>query len=88
MSGGRHHSPVHSVASKTTVGQSIKEGFGLGVGSAVGQRLVSAFFGPPTITSVATPAPAPSQAADLWVRCLEQTQGDVEKCAPFKPQMK
>jgi hypothetical protein len=78
----QHRPPVvHSVV-KPTVGQSIKEGFGLGIGSAVGQRLVSAVFGPPTIKTVA--APAPSQT-DLWVRCLEQTQGDVEKCAPFKP---
>jgi hypothetical protein len=67
------------------MGQSIKEGFGLGVGSAVAQRLVTGIFGPPRIaTESAAPAPAPSPS-DLWVRCLEQTQGDVEKCAPFKP---
>jgi hypothetical protein len=75
-------SRTHFVASKTTVGQSIKEGFGLGIGSAVGQRLVSAVLGPPRIqTEMSTRAPP----ADLWVRCLEQTQGDVEKCEPFKP---
>lgn len=68
------------------MGQSIKEGFGLGVGSAVAQRLVTGILGPPRITTETTATkPTPS---DLWVRCLEQTQGDVEKCAPFKPAIK
>lgn len=37
-----------------TLGQSIKEGFGLGAGSAIAQRMVSAVFGPPTINTVNT----------------------------------
>lgn len=63
----------------------MKEGFGLGVGSAVAQRVVTGILGPPRIATESV-APAPTNTnSDLWVRCLEQTQGDVEKCAPFKP---
>ena len=76
-------SPV-SVQSKTTIGQSVKEGFGLGLGSAVAQRVVTAVLGPPRIATEVTPAPSPPPI-DLWVRCLEQTQYDTEKCAQFKP---
>ena len=64
-----------------TLGQTVKEGFGLGLGSAVAHRVVGAVLGPPKIETVA----APKQSHDLWARCLEQTHYDVEKCAPFKP---
>ena len=76
----------HTVASKTKLGQSIKEGFGLGVGSAVAQRVVTGILGPPrVVTETVTPASTPTlSTSDLWIRCLEQTQGDVEKCEPLK----
>ena len=66
-----------------TLGQTIKEGFGLGLGSAVAHRVVGAVLGPPKIEMVTVPAP--KQSYDLWARCLEQTHYDVEKCASFKP---
>lgn len=65
-----------------TLGQTIKEGFGYGVGSAVAQRVVGAFLGPQTVAVKQT------QSEDLWARCLEQTHYDTEKCAQFKPQSK
>lgn len=62
-----------------TLGQTVKEGFGLGLGSAVAHRVVGAVLGPPKIEM------ATKQSHDLWARCLEQTNYDVEKCTPFKP---
>ncbi len=49
--------PYSSVASTTpalsstapSLGQSVKEGFGLGVGSAVAHRVVASIFGAPTV---------------------------------------
>lgn len=66
-----------------TLDQTVKEGFGLGLGSAVAHRVMGAILGPPKIEMSATPAP--KQTHDVWARCLEQTNYDVEKCAPFKP---
>ena len=40
---------IPSVTPRSTIGQSVQEGVGLGVGSAVGQRLVSGVIGAPTI---------------------------------------
>ena len=37
-----------------SLGQSIKEGFGLGAGSAIAQRVVTSIFGPPTVNTVVT----------------------------------
>lgn len=66
-----------------TFGQTVKEGLGLGLGSAIGHRVVGAVLGPPTIqTQVQAPAPKPD---DLWQRCLERTNFDIEKCEVFKP---
>jgi hypothetical protein len=68
---------------KPTFGQTVKEGLGLGLGSAIGHRVVGAVLGPPTIqTQVQAPAQKPD---DLWQRCLERTNFDVEKCEVFKP---
>ena len=66
-----------------TLGQTVKEGFGLGLGSAVAHRVVGAVLGPPKI-EMAVPS-GTKQSHDLWARCLEQTNYDVEKCTPFKP---
>lgn len=46
----RTNTVIHTPSS--TMGQSIKDGIGLGVGSALAQRAVSAIFGPPTVTTV------------------------------------
>jgi hypothetical protein len=72
------------VPAQPTLGQTIKEGFGYGVGSAVAHRVVGAFLGPQTV-AVKPVVPAQAQTEDLWVRCLEQTNYDTEKCSQFKP---
>jgi len=49
-----------ATSSRPSLGQSIKEGFGLGAGSAIAQRMVSAVFGAPTINTVSTNTTPPS----------------------------
>jgi hypothetical protein len=72
--------PAPPPAVQPTLGQTIKEGFGLGIGVAAGQRVVGAVLGP-------APAPAPTgkRPDELWQLCLERTNFDVEKCEVFKP---
>lgn len=72
--------PTWYSAPAPTLGQTVKEGFGLGLGSAVAHRVVGAVLGPPKVEMI-----KPQQSHDLWARCLEQTHYDTEKCAPFKP---
>lgn len=80
----RHSAPVapfHATPSGPTLGQSIKDGIGLGIGSSIGHRITSAFFGPPTVATVvkheapAAPAPCPErQKLDFaFASCLEAT---------------
>jgi hypothetical protein len=80
----RHSAPVapfHTTPSGPTLGQSIKDGIGLGIGSSIGHRITSAFFGPPTVATVVkheTPAVvapcAEKQKLDFaFTSCLEAT---------------
>ena len=46
--------PVPSVSAAPSLGQSVKEGFGLGVGSAVAHRVVASIFGAPTVNVAQT----------------------------------
>lgn len=53
-------------AGTPTLGQSMKDGFGLGVGSAIAHRVVGSIFGAPTVNTVVTGAPqaAPKNPCD------------------------
>ena len=62
-----------------SLGQSIKDGFGLGMGSAIGQRLVSSLFGTPTIQIA--PAPAPKREITAFEQCIAEHRDDVAVCA-------
>ncbi len=73
-----------STKQQPTFGQTVKEGVGIGIGSAIGQRVVASILGPPTIQTQVKDTPA-SNPDDLWRRCLERTDFDVEKCEVFKP---
>jgi hypothetical protein len=68
--------------SAPTLGQSMKDGFGLGVGVSIADRLVGAIFGPRQIQMV--PAPEPKPAQNVYERCLELTMGREEPCAHLK----
>jgi hypothetical protein len=59
-----------------TLGQSLKDGFGLGFGSAIAQRMVSGIFGAPTIQTV--PAKAEPTAFE---QCVAEHRDDVAICA-------
>lgn len=55
-----------------TIGQAIKEGFGVGIGVSLANRVVSGLFGPPTI-QVAQPTP--------FEQCIAEHRDDVAVCA-------
>lgn len=52
---------ITSTPSAPSLGQSIKEGFGLGAGSAIAHRVVTSILGAPTVT---LSQPAPEKKAD------------------------
>jgi len=62
----------------------MKEGFGLGVGVSIADRLVSSVFGPRQVQMV--PAPTQEQKKELtpYERCLEITLGREDPCAHLK----
>jgi hypothetical protein len=49
-----HPTPI---VNQPTLGQSMKEGFGLGAGSAIAHRVVASIFGAPTVNTVITTTP-------------------------------
>lgn len=49
-----------AIPSAPSLAESIKQGVGLGAGSAIAQRMVSAVFGAPTINTVTTNTTPPS----------------------------
>jgi hypothetical protein len=59
------HPPSIITAAPSSFGQVMKDGIGFGAGSAIGQRVVAAMFGPQTISV----APAPSERKEL---CLSE----------------
>lgn len=48
--------PLPTSVSTPTFGQTLKEGFAFGTGSAIAHRVVGAIFGPLTAAATATPA--------------------------------
>ena len=69
--------PQRLEVSGPTLGQSVKDGFGLGVGSSLGHRAVSWMFGPPAV-GVATPT-AGGPAAAPADPCQTQ-KGEMDAC--------
>ena len=68
--------PTHistSVAQGPTLGQSIKDGFGLGIGSAIGHRIVSGVFGAPSVTTIKEPT--------AFEQCIAKNRDDIAVCA-------
>lgn len=58
-----HASPP--VAASPSIFQSVKDGIGLGAGSAIGHRIVGSLFGSTNPTSMPPPVPGPTQMAPL-----------------------
>lgn len=59
-----------------TLGQSIKDGFGLGIGSAIGHRIVSGIFGAPTVNVTTAP-----REPTAFEKCISEHRDDVALCA-------
>ena len=68
-----HHQPVAVHHTGPTLGQTIKEGFGFGVGNAIAQRVVTGFFGAPKIAVTAVPT--------AYEQCIAEHRDDVALCA-------
>jgi hypothetical protein len=66
----------------STLGQSIKDGVGLGIGSSLGQRAVSWIFGPPTVQTVSQAAPTVVQAPP--VHPCDTLKKDMDACFKFR----
>ena len=73
------------VSGAPTLGQSIKQGFGFGMGSAIAHRI---FGASPTI--VVQPTPAPTQAPTVepkypreFEQCMRESNNDREVCKQF-----
>ncbi len=66
-----------------TLGQTIKEGFGFGMGSAIAHRI---FGAKPTVVVQQPPAPstegAPTFPAE-YVQCMKESNDDKEACKQF-----
>ena len=61
-----------------SVGQSMKEGFGLGIGVSLANRLVSGIFGPPTVQSVVTTT---NPTVTAFEQCIAEHRDDIGACA-------
>lgn len=68
--------PHVPVVAAPTLGQSLKDGFGLGFGSAIAQRMVSGIFGAPTIQTVAAP-----RETTAFEQCVAEHRDDIALCA-------
>jgi hypothetical protein len=65
--------PVPTSVSTPTFGQTLKEGFAFGTGSAIAHRVVGAIFGPLTAAPSAAPAAAPRVSEKTpYEQCLAE----------------
>ena len=64
--------PTQSSVSTPTFGQTLKEGFAFGTGSAIAHRVVGAIFGPLTAAATATPATPRVSEKTPYEQCLAE----------------
>jgi hypothetical protein len=65
--------PLVVQPANNTLGQSIKDGIGLGIGSSLGNRLVSAIFGPPKIEMK-----SPEASRTPYDKCMEKYKNEID----------
>jgi hypothetical protein len=70
------HVPVPIQTTAPSFGQSVKEGFGVGVGMSLAQRAVSALFGPPRVQSEVHRQDPCSQERTLMDTCFKVRGSD------------
>jgi hypothetical protein len=61
----------------------MKDGFGLGVGSAIAQRVVSGIFGAPKIEMTSQPQ---QQQPTAYEQCMKQNSNDHNTCKGYLSQ--
>lgn len=75
--------PTHTSSSSTfaapNISQSIKDGFGVGIGFSLANRLVSGIFGPPTVQTQQTVIYKSQPTA--FEQCISEHRDDVAVCA-------
>lgn len=79
------------VSASTSIFQSMKDGIGLGMGSAIGHRIIGGFFGPSTSSPPSTPSTSsnslpiekPFYASQSYTQCVEYNKENPEICRPF-----
>ena len=64
--------PLPTSVSTPTFGQTLKEGFAFGTGSAIAHRVVGAIFGPLTAAATATPAAPRVSEKTPYEQCLAE----------------
>lgn len=64
------------VVAAPSLGQSIKEGFGVGVGVSIAQRMMTGLFGAPKVQVEQTP-----KTLTAYEQCLVENRDSVGACA-------
>ncbi len=88
------HSKVRSVvpaasltpapASAPTFGQSIKDGFGMGIGSAIGHRVIASIFGASSVAqreAQREPPVVAQREPTAFEQCIAENRDDIALCA-------
>jgi hypothetical protein len=85
------HVPALIQTTAPSFGQSVKEGFGVGVGMSLAQRAVSALFGPPRVQAEVPKQDPCSQERNLMDTCFKVRGADTyceSKIAQYKECLK
>ena len=87
-----HASPPMPSPAAPSFMQSVKDGIGLGAGSAIGHRIIGGIFGPTSSTTMPPPMPSPTQpiplekphyASDNYIQCIHENREKPQVCTPF-----
>ena len=72
--------PAPAVHVTSSLGQSIKDGIGMGLGSAFAHRMVSSLFGPPKVETIVTDGTAKKEP---YEQCMKYNSNDHETCKTY-----
>ena len=72
------HISASAASAPISFGQSVKEGFGLGIGSAIGHRIIASLFASPPPSPPSPPSPCAAQQT-TFDTCIKE-QKEVRIC--------
>ena len=82
-------SPITVQHAAPTLGQSMKEGFGLGVGMSVARNVVDGLFGSnrqqPQQSQMPAPSPLTHPTVKEFQACMERTYNNYDECKTHLP---